>query len=383
MTFDLFVPHFSVRPVLEGSNWPSFSEDIHQAQRCNKMRSLQHYMESWQRASLILFCMIISLTSATAVHAQNGARVDVQSDSEDALRDAMLATPNTSTPTPLSNLYATAPDLERQIAVPQVRGNVLLPFAWNSNAEEISHGGTSSGEANPFAAVSWAAPIGTLPLRATLSGFAESDRYFRSPELNFDKTGLSARLQYVDPSNDQAFSPFFTFAPRWDFSPTFDSQLSARQDFNFGFNKRFNFDGNLRQITFAPDTSASTVWSLGLTAFVQRRLREPQVSSDAVFLIPSASYVISSNWNMNFAVEFIGRWFDQNNLGIATRDYDIHPIVTLEYVIPAQFLGGEKNARLLGRPALDLQASYLRVWSNAAGGNLEQWKAVAALKLGW
>jgi hypothetical protein len=347
------------------------------------MRSLQQSPGNWQRVAPLLLSLIAGLTSTTAALAQAGARLDAQSDSQDALNDAMLATPNAATPVPLSNLYATAPDLEKQIAAPQARGNVLLPFAWNSNAEESSHGGTSSGEASPLATLSWATPVGAVPLRATLSGFAESDRYLRTPELDLDQAGLSARLQYVDPANDQAFSPYFTFAPRWDFSPTFDSQVSARQDFNLGFNKRFNFDGNFRQIPFAPDTSASTVWSLGLTAFVQRRLREPQVSSDAVFLIPSASYVISNSWNANFAVEFIGRWFDQNDLGLATGNYEVHPIVTLEYVIPAQFLGGEKNARLLGRPALDLQASYLRVWSNAPAGGFEQWKGVAALKLGW
>lgn len=338
----------------------------------------------------VLLCLM-GLMSATTAFAQAGARLDARSDSDDALTDAMLATPNAQTPAPLSNLYATAPGLEKQIATPQIRANVLLPFAWNSNADELSHGGTSSGEATPSANLSWATPVGTLPLRATLSAFAESDRYFHTPEMDLDKAGLSARLQYVDPKNDQAFSPYFTFAPRWDFAPTFGSQLSARQDSNLGFNKRFNFDANFQQVPFAPDTSASTVWSIGLTAFIQRRLREPQVSSDAVFFIPSASYVISNSWNASFAVEFLGRWFDQrnlvffdqDNLGLATRDYEVHPIITLEYVIPAQFLGGEKNARLLGQPALDLQASYLRVWSNGLAGGFEQWKGVAALKMGW
>jgi hypothetical protein len=93
--------------------------------------------------------------------------------------------------------------------------------------------------------------------------------------------------------------------------------------------------------------------------------------------------MISKSWDANFAVEFLGRWFDQNNLGIATRDYEVHPIFTLEYVVPAQFLGGEKNARLMGHPAFDLQASYLRVWSNALAGGYEQWKGIAALKMSW
>ena len=352
---------------------------------------MRKLLGNWQRVVLLLLFLTAGLISATAAFAQVGARLDARGDSDDALKDAMLATPNAATPAPLSNLYATAPDLEKQIAVPQIRANVLLPLAWNSNADELSHGGTSSGEASPFANLSWSTPVGTLPLRATLSGFAESDRYFQTPEMDLDKAGLSARLQYVNPANDQAFSPYFTFAPRWDFAPTFGSQLSARQDFNLGFNKRFNFDANFQQVPFAPDTSASTVWSLGLTAFVQRRLREPQVSSDAVFVIPSVSHVINNNWNASFAVEFLGRrfdqrnlvGFDQDNLGLATRDYEVHPIITVEYVIPAQFLGGEKNARLMGRPALDLQASYLRVWSDGLAGGFEQWKGVAALKMGW
>jgi hypothetical protein len=90
----------------------------------------------------------------------------------------------------------------------------------------------------------------------------------------------------------------------------FGPDLRARQNFNFGFNKRFNFDGSFAPVPIAGDASASTVWSFGLTAFVQRRLREPQLSSSAVFVAPSASYVISKDWNASLAVEFLGRWFD-------------------------------------------------------------------------
>jgi hypothetical protein len=321
--------------------------------------------------------------SLAAASAQSAGRLDARGDSQDAMTDALFATPNAVTPAPLSNLYATAPELEKQIPSQQFRANALLPLGWNSNANEVSQGGIASGQWRPLGNLSWAAPVADLPLRATVSGFAESDSYFRASRVDLDKTGGSARLQYVDPANDQAFSPYVVFAPRWDFRPVFATQISARQDFNLGFNKRVNLDGNFRQIPLAADTSGETAWSFGLTAFVQRRLREPQTSSTAAFVIPSMSYAIGKNWSASLAVEFIGRWFDHNAFGFSASIYEAQPIFTLEYVVPAELLGGERTAALLGRPALDLQSSYLKVWSNAPGGGYEQWQTVAALKMGW
>ena len=50
------------------------------------------------------------------------------------------------------------------------------------------------------------------------------------------------------------------------------------------------------------------------------------------------------------------------------------PIATLEYVVPTSFLGGDKMANILGRPALDFQGSYLKVWSSVPGVSFGQWK---------
>lgn len=337
-------------------------------------------------ASVSLIALIIAfglVATSSGARAQLGSLSDARSDAQDALDDALLATPNAVTPVPLSNLYATAPGLEQQIVKPQLRTNLLLPAAYNSNGEEISRGGTTTAEANPRGSLSWSGPISNLPLRLSLGAFAQSDRYSRTPAMDLDKIGLSARMQFVDPSNDQAFSPFIAFAPRWDYGPVFETQRSARQDLNFGFNKRWNFDAGFRQLAIAGNSSDSTVWSFGLTAFVQRRLREPQVSSDAAFVIPSVSLVINKQWNVTLATEFIRRWFDQNSLGIVTSDYELHPIATFEYIIPATAFGGERNARLFGNPAIDFQGSYLKVWSTASGGSYAQWKGVAALKMGW
>ena len=66
-----------------------------------------------------------------------------------------------------------------------------------------------------------------------------------------------------------------------------------------------------------------------------RRFREPPPSSSALFFIPSVSYVISEHWNTSLAVEVIGRWFDSNDAGFSRRDWEVEPIATLEYVIPA------------------------------------------------
>jgi hypothetical protein len=330
-------------------------------------------------ASVLVF--LASLGAASAQVAGRG-RLDAQSDAQDAMNDALFATPNAATAAPLSNLYATAPGLEAQAPSPQFRANALLPLGWNANADELSQGGTSSGQWWPVGNLSWASPLGDLPVRATVTGFAETDRYFQASNVDVDKTGASGRLQLVDPGDDQAFSPFLVIAPRWDFTPTFDNQISARQDVNVGFNKRINFDANFQQVAAAADTSSQTVWSLGLTAFLQRRLREPQVSSNAAFVIPSLSYASGQGWSASLAVEFLSRWFDQNGFGLSS-DYEIQPIATLEYVVPAAALGGERNAALLGHPALDLQGSYVKAWSNGPGGGFEQWQTVAALKMGW
>ncbi len=209
------------------------------------------------------------------------------------------------------------------------------------------------------------------------------DRFFRASSADLDKAGSSLRLQYVDPTNDQAFSPYVAVAPRWDYLPALSDQISARQDFNLGVNKRFNFDGGFQPVPVGSDTSASTVWSLGLTAFAQRRLREPQPSSSALFVIPSLSYVISNEWNASLAVELLGRWFDANDVGFVRRAWQAEPIGTLEYVIPASFFGNERLTGMLGRHALDLQGPYLQVWSNAPGASFRQWEASATIKTGW
>jgi hypothetical protein len=330
-------------------------------------------------AWLLALALLLGLAAPASAQAQ---RSDAGGDAQDARSDAMMATPNRATPTPQDNLYATAPDLEAQIAAPRFGANLLLPFGWNSNPAELARGGPTSWGTSPNGSLSFTAPLGAN-LRFTASGFGEANSYFSASDVNRNRLGASARLQWVDPNDDQAFSPYAAFAPRWQYAAPESGYQEQRQDYNLGFNKRFNFDGGFHPIGRAADTGAETVWSFGLTAFAQRREREPRLSSDAIFLIPSVSYVLSREWSASLAVEFLGRWYDRNLNGAANHDYEAMPIATLDYVVPAALFGGDANARLFGRPALDLQGSYLKVWSTSPGVSYGQWDLRAAVRMGW
>ncbi len=320
---------------------------------------------------------------ASALAQAAGDRGDAGVDADDARNAALLGTLNLVTPEPFDNLYSTTPGAEQQVSTPQIRFNGLLPLNWDSNAEALSSGGTQTWGTFPVANLSAAAPVGNLPFRVSVTANSQFKRFFDASDVDIDRLTFSGRIQYVDPTNDQAFSPYFAITPRFSYLPTFSDQTEARQDFNLGFNKRFNFDGFFRPVPIAADTSAETVWSFGLTAFAQNRQRQPQLSSDAVFLIPSVAWVISENWNASFAVELLGRWYEADRFGETSRDLEALPIATLEYVIPASLFGGDHTADLLGRPAIDLQGSHLSVWSTVPGVSYGQWEASATLKVGW
>ncbi|WP_084809799.1 hypothetical protein [Bradyrhizobium sp. NAS80.1] len=339
-------------------------------------------------AAVIALLAIVSTPSsvraqATADRSAVGDRSDAGVDADDARTDAILGTLNRTTPGNYDNLYATAPGAEQQAVRPQIRFNGLVPLNFDSNPLELGSGSPASWGTFPVANLSAAAPLGDLPFRVSVSARSEFKRFSNASDADIDRLTFSGRVQYVDPANDQAFSPYFAITPRFSYLPTFSNQTEARQDINLGFNKSFHFDGSFQPVPFAADTSAETVWSFGLTAFVQRRLREPQLSSDALVLVPSVSWAISKNWNASFAVELLGRWYEPDRFGKTSRDWEVLPIVTLEYIIPASLFGSESVANLLGRPAIDLQASHLKVWSTVPGVSFNQWEASATLKVGW
>src|SRR5262249_44520102 len=191
---------------------------------------------------------LILLVSATGRLAAQGR--DQHEDANAARYDMMLGTPNVYTPSPQTNLFATAPGLEQQARRSQFTISGLVPMFFNSNAEALTTGGTNSAEFSPILGVSWSTPVFDLPVRFTANVRAEVDRFTQAPSVDFDKLAVSGRLQYVDVNNDQAWSPYFSYAPRWDFAPFYQSWLATRQDVNFGINKIFNYDANFRRVAF-------------------------------------------------------------------------------------------------------------------------------------
>ncbi|ACB97036.1 hypothetical protein [Beijerinckia indica] len=329
--------------------------------------------------AVLLILVLIGLPLPLA--AQTADR-SAQDDAQAARIDALLATPG-SRNSPLENLIATAPELERPLRTPRFTFNSLSPFAFNSNAELARHGGTSTLELSPTQNLSWATPVFDLPLRLSLNARMETDRFASSRGADLDKAVGTVRLQYINPNDDQGFAPYFVYAPRADFLPTFEDRLAIRHDLNVGFNQRFNFDEHMQRITPTRNTSASAVWSLGLTMFGQRRFRTPAPASSAFFIIPSASYVISEEWNASLAVQMLGRWFDADAMGFSRRDFEVEPIGTLEYTVPAWVFGSPETAAFFGSPALDLQGSFVRNISNLAARNYTQWTGSLVIKTAW
>jgi hypothetical protein len=335
--------------------------------------------------SLIVLAVLFAVVMVATAGRVAAQRSDAHEDGNSARTDAMFGTYDRYTPVPQDNIFATTPGLEQQARRSTFTLSGLLPIFYNSNADLTPSGGTAgqnSAEFSPILGLSWSTPVFDLPLRFTAGVRAEIDRFTQVPSADFDKVALSGRLQYIDPTNDQAYSPYFVYAPRFDFDPFFRERFATRQDLNLGVNKTFNFDANFQRVPFSPDTLAETVWSFGVTVFGQRRFRDPQPSSWAFFVIPSVTYVISESWNVSFGVELMRRWFDPY-LGFNEAEWFIEPIATLEFVLPAAWFGSDRNARLFGRPAIDLQMAYEQNWSNNPAFSYSAWHVGAALKLGW
>lgn len=326
---------------------------------------------------------ILALVAATlAAMPAVGQSRDQHEDANSARYDAMFGTPGSYGTGAPSNLFATAPGLEQQARRSQFTINGLVPLFFNSNAEALTTGGTNSAEFSPILGASWSTPVFDLPIRFTANARAEVDRFTQAPAVDFDKLAVVGRLQFVDPTNDQAYSPYISYAPRWDFAPFYKDWSATRQDLNLGVNKIFNFDANFRRVPFSADSSADTVWSFGITAAIQRRFRDPAPGSWAAFFVPSMTYLISPQWNLSLGIDVERRAFD-SYLGFAQEDWFIEPILTLEFVLPERWFGSSSTAAMFGRPAIDFQVAYEKNWSNLASANYEVWHVGAALKLGW
>jgi hypothetical protein len=137
---------------------------------------------------------------------------DQQQDANSYRTDAFFGTPNIYAPTPQANIFATTLGLEQPARRSQFTINGLAPLFYNSNPAALATGGTSSAEFSPVLGVSWTTTVLDLPFRFTANVRAELDRFTQFPGLDFDKVAGTARLQYVDAANDQAYSPYIAYS---------------------------------------------------------------------------------------------------------------------------------------------------------------------------
>jgi hypothetical protein len=301
---------------------------------------------------------------------------------QDGLFDAIFATPNYKTPVLPDNFIATAPGLEQPARVPQFTLNALAPALFNSNAQFFSSGGSKAFEGSPLIRLGWASQLFDTPIRISGAASFETERFVNGPGAAIDYIRPSARAQYVNPENDQDYSPFLSYVPRLDFDPTFANNFATRHDVNFGINKVFNFDGAFNRVPAAPTTSSGAVWSFGLSIGAQQRFRDPRPQSHAFLFTPSVSYVISEQWNASFEMPITRRWFETID-GVSQRNLTWEPTGVVEFVIPVDWHGGPDAARWRGNPAIDFVAGLERNWSNIVGREYSQWRVGIVLKTGW
>lgn len=323
----------------------------------------------------------VSLVAPALSRAQN-TNQDTIDDGLEFRNDVLYGMPTDDATAYEPTLLATAPAAEQQARVPVLAFTLLAPLNYNSNAEFARSGGTETVEGSPEVRMGSATQLGTLPIRVSGSVALEWDRFVSSKIAGFDKIRPRLQAQYVDADDDQAFSPFFGFSPRWDYTPTFADNFATRYDLNLGVYKAFRFDEAFGRVPASGNSSAATALSLGYTIIGQRRFREPAPASSALLVIPSASYRFSEEWSCAFAIELTQRWIDGYQ-GVSQNNFTFYPLAAVELDIPDRWLGGPEVARWFGRPALDFFGGVERNWSNVTSANFVQWTAGFAIKGAW
>ena len=244
------------------------------------------------RATVFAAVLIAALTQGTHSFAQTANSNAGLEGGQDDLFDAILATPNRKTPVPQDNIFATAPGVEQAARIPQFTLNVLAPALFNSNAQFLSSGGSKTLEGSPLVRLGWTSRLFDTPIRVSGAASLETERFVNAPGAAIDYIRPSARAQYINPADDQDYSPFLSYVPRLDFDPTFANNFATRQDLNLDIDKTFNFDGAFNRIAAASNSSSETVWSFGFSIGGQRRFRDPvpNPTRSCSTLLPLTSY---------------------------------------------------------------------------------------------
>jgi hypothetical protein len=258
---------------------------------------------------------------------------------------------------------------------PDFNFRVTAPLYFNSNPKEVQSGEPTALEGDPELELGWGRSLTSVPLKVSVKLRADTDRFANVTRADEDEFSGTFKASYYDAQNDQAWAPFVSYKGSAEYEAIFSPWTETKNDFALGLDKLFNFDGGFHPLPASARSRGSAVWSLGVSFFVQRRLRTPGPSSTAFYVVPSAIYVPNKDWSVSLFMSTRERWFDSVTSAAPTtsrRDFEIEPIVTIAY-----------DTRLPGTPQIALQASFERRSSNLSNKSWNQWAVGPVLTANW
>jgi hypothetical protein len=288
----------------------------------------------------------------------------------------------------INAVNSAAQDLESAIS-PTPRPFVLIintPVYYNSNPAEIPSPAPTAFEGNPEIELNWRQNLTSLPLQFSFRLGADADRYANLPEAAEDQTFLSLKASYHNADDDQKWAPFISYKATLLFGATFNPWTETRNDLALGIDKSINLNGSFRQLPASGRSRVDARWVLGMSIYIQRRLRSPGPDSIALYAVPSATFLPTKEWSVSMFVNLRSRWFDRISSGatmISRRDFEIHPLLTIAYD-PTDLLSGRMRLQhFSGGPLIALQVGFERRSSNVANRSWNQWTIGPVLTAAW
>jgi hypothetical protein len=306
--------------------------------------------------------------SAIAASPTDPLAADQQSDRTEILRDAIDAAFDAAQ---ARKAAQGAPAVPKEFSV-----RINAPLYFNSNVL-LGHSGL---EGNPEIALGWSPSWASLPFKPSVKLKADTDRYTNVPQASQDEASGSFRLSYYDASDDQTWAPFFSYKLEAIYGATFSPWRETKNDFNLGFDKLFSFDGDFRLLPAAANSRGAAVWTLGVTAYVQRRVRTSPSDSLALYVVPNATYLPSADWVISLSLETWLRWYQGVPAKpISRRDLEINPVLTIAYD-PSTLFGGDSPLR---SPQIALEIGFDTRSSNLVNKSFKQWTVGPVLSAKW
>ncbi|HEV3458100.1 MAG TPA: hypothetical protein VHG32_16155 [Thermoanaerobaculia bacterium] len=282
---------------------------------------------------------------------------------------------------------------------PDFKFKLTAPVFYNSNPDHASSGGSRTFEGNPDLLLKWTKMFGEA-WQFTGAYDASIDRFGRSVSADGDSTLVKTRLQWLAHGHDQDLQPSLTFSETSNFAPTFAHSISSFHDLALGFDKMVNYDWKRHRLApTALKTSSSTVWSLGLTGSVVRRIPDQGAPSRFILnAVPSLTYNLSidkespdgtaAQWSLSLSSLVSRRLYDSQG-GNSRRDWYFQPNLTLTYVPPLDCFHGSDPltqndvATAYGLPNVQFQVVYSKLRSTVPAKEFQQWQVGPMLLLQW